>query len=55
MRPLCSSRNGCAGVPATKVLQLGGAGDHQQAVELAHLVAAGGARLAVTALKKVRA
>ena len=35
--------------------QLGCAGDHQQAVQLAHLATAGGVRLAVTALKKVRA
>ena len=55
MRPLCSSRNGCAGVPATRVLSSCGAGDDQQAVQLAHVAAAGGVRLAVTALKNVRA
>ena len=45
MRLLCSSRNGCAGVPRTRVAQFPGIGHHQQPIQLRHVVDAGLVRL----------
>ena len=55
MRPLCSSRNGCAGVPATSVLSSAVPATTSRRYSSLDVVDCRPRACAVTALKKVRA